>query len=192
LKRSQQIHISDILVSIKRNKIVLRSKKWNREIVPKLTNAHNFKGKPLPIYEFLCDLQNFEQPSFVGFYWNPTFLQLPYLPRVCYKNAILSKARWFITTADFETIVKKDTTLDAIEKWRDDLKLPQWVNFVERDNKLLINFKNQDTIAMLYNSVKKRASFVLEEFLFDHAVAQRGNDFHCNQYVVSFHKSKDA
>ena len=188
LDRSKQILIDDIMISVKYNKLRLRSKKWDKEIVPKLTNAHNFKGNPLPIYEFLCDLQNFEKPSGVGFYWNPTFLRLPYLPRVMYKNLIFSKARWTITVADFEKVVNEDKSLDAIEKWRKELRMPELVDFVERDNLLLINFKNKDSVDMLYNSVKKRSSFVLEEFLFKDAATEQGDDFHCNQYVISFYK----
>jgi hypothetical protein len=190
LDTSQQILIDDVMVSVKQNKVILRSKSLNKEIVPKLTNAHNFKGNPLPIYEFLCDLQNQEKTSGVGFYWNSIFLNHPYLPRVEYKNLILSKARWMITVSDFDVIFKNDDILAEIEKWRLKLKIPELVDFVERDNKLLINLKNKDSILMLYNTIKKRGSFILEEFLFKKDEKNNnGNDFFCNQYVVSFYKN---
>jgi hypothetical protein len=188
LDTSQQILIDDVLVSVKYNKIILRSKKLNKEIIPKLTNAHNFKGNPLPIYEFLCDLQNQEKTGSVGFYWNSIFLNHPYLPRVEYKNLILSKARWLIRVSDFDVIFKNDDILPEIEKWRLKLKMPVLVDFVERDNRLLINLNNKDSILMLYNTIKKRGSFILEEFLFKNDEKNK-KEFFCNQYVVSFYKN---
>lgn len=186
LDTSKQISIDDVMVSVKHNKVVLRSKRLNKEIIPRLTNAHNFKGNPLPAYEFLCDLQAQGKTSGVGFYWNSIFLGHSYLPRVTYKNLILSKARWTVTVSDFEELFKKDDLLSAIDDWRIEQKMPTLVDFVERDNKLLINLKNKDSIVMLYNTIKKRRSFVLEEFLFKNL--DNSNEFFCNQYVVSFHK----
>jgi hypothetical protein len=188
LEQSQQISIDDIMISVQRNKIILRSKKWNREIVPKLTNAHNFSMDPLPIYEFLCHLQNFENPTSIGFYWNSTFLQLPFLPRVVYKNLILSKARWLISVTEFKKVMEVEISIESIEKWRAEHHIPQWANLAEGDNKLLINFKNKDSIDMLYESVKKRTSFMLEEFLFAETSHSEEDDFRCNQYVISFYK----
>lgn len=185
---SQQILIDDVLVSVRQNKVVLRSKRLNKEIVPKLTNSHNFKRNPLPVYEFLCDLQNQEKTGGVGFYWNSIFLNHPYLPRVEYKNLILSKERWLVTVSDFDVIFKNDDILAEIEKWRLELKLPKLVDFVEGDNRLLINLKNKNSILMLYNTVKKRGSFILEEFLFKND-RKNNNEFFCNQYVVSFYKN---
>lgn len=187
LDRSNQILIDDILVSVKYNKIVLRSKRLNKEIIPRLTNAHNFKGNPLPIYEFLCDLQNQETKGGVGFYWNSVFLNLPYLPRVEYKNLILSKARWLITVSDFKKVFEEEDILSSIQKWRLELNIPELVDFVERDNRLLVNFNNKDSVLMLLNTVKKKGSFVLEEFLFKDVA--KDDDFYCNQYVVSFYKN---
>ena len=193
LDSSKQILIDDIMVSVKYNRIQLRSKKFDKEIVPKLTNAHNFRGNPLPIYEFLCDLQNFEQPSSVGFHWNSTFLNLPYLPRVTYKNLILAKARWVVKISDLKKAIEEENTLDAVEKWRTEFNIPELVDLVERDNRLLINFKNKDSVLMFYDAVKKRTTCILEEFLFKDAVKEQDENFRCNQYVISFYKkNQDA
>lgn len=186
LEKDRQILIDDLLVSLKQNRIVLKSKRLNKEIIPKLTNAHNFKGNSLPIYEFLCDVQFQDSPSVFGFYWNRVFLNLPYLPRVVYKNTILSKQAWRVKTADFKNIIEAKALLNSIEDWRNELNLPKWVELVEGDNKLLINLQNKDSVKMLYHEVKKKKSFVLEEFLFDDANQKKEDEFYCNQYVISF------
>ncbi|QTD36728.1 lantibiotic dehydratase family protein [Polaribacter batillariae] len=41
-----QISIEDILVSVKNDTIILRSKKLDKEILPRLGNAHNYSGNP--------------------------------------------------------------------------------------------------------------------------------------------------
>ena len=189
LSKENQILIDDILVSVKYNKLILRSKRLNKEIIPRLTNAHNFKGNPLPIYEFLCDLQSQETSGGVGFYWNSVFLSLPYLPRVEYKNLILSKGRWLITVSDFKKIFETEDLMSSIKTWRQELDIPELADFVEQDNRLLINFNNRDSVLMLLNTVKKKGSFVLEEFLFKDAAKEIGDDFYCNQYVISFYKN---
>src|SRR4029078_12745413 len=54
---AQQIMLADLLVSVRNNSVVLRSKKFNKEIIPRLSTAHNFGSGSLPVYKFLCDLQ---------------------------------------------------------------------------------------------------------------------------------------
>ena len=191
LPKSQQILIDDILVSVKSNKVVLRSKRLGKQILPKLTNAHNYRGNPLPIYAFLCDLQNFERPPTIGFSWNASLLQLSHLPRVAYKNLILAKERWVLSVGGLERLLKNEDVISATRKWRAKHKIPKLVDFVERDNKLLINLENRDSIEMLYNTVRKRKLFAIEEFLFEESASEIGADFRCNQYIISFRKSAD-
>ena len=53
----RQIPITDLLVSVRGNQIVLRSRRLQREIVPRLSSAHNFTNRSLGVYRFLCTLQ---------------------------------------------------------------------------------------------------------------------------------------
>lgn len=189
LTPSHQVPIDDILVSVRHNKVILESRKLKKEIVPKLSNAHNFRGNPLPVYRFLCDLQHQKGRNSVGFSWNPILLKQPYLPRVGYKKLILAKARWLVKVSDFEKLIKSDDMGKAIETWRIGIYMPELIDFVERDHRLLINLKNESSILMLYNAVKKRSVFIVEEFLFENQNKGNGDKgFYCNQYVVSFYK----
>ena len=187
-----QISVEDILVSIKNDTIVLRSKKLNKEILPRLGNAHNYSGNPLPIYQFLCELQNQNKRSSIGFSWNSIFDNHSFLPRVEFENFIFSKARWKILVKDFKEICKKENLLSTIKKWQKENLIPQYVELVEGDNKLLINLNNKTSIKMLLNTIKNRKQFILEEFLFsdDNIVKDNNNNSFCNQFVVSYYNDE--
>lgn len=182
--RQNQIPVSDIMVSIKNNRIVLRSKKLNKEIKPVLSNAHNYSFDSLPIYKFLCDLQSQNKRN-LGFNWNPIFYEQSFLPRVEFDNIIISKARWRILVKDY-----KEHSIKDFKDWKTTLRLPDYVQLVEGDNKLVICLINDYSINMLLQTVKNKEYFILEEFLFSkEEIVKQESESYCNQFVVSFVKS---
>ncbi|GFD75509.1 hypothetical protein KUL113_49290 [Tenacibaculum sp. KUL113] len=189
--KKKQIPLSDILVTVKGDEITLFSKKLNKEVIPRLGNAHNYSNSTLPIYHFLCELQTQNKRASIGFSWNATFLNLPFLPRVVYKDIIFSKARWNLQTDELGEILKSKDFFKQMVNWKKELQLPNYVELVEGDNRLLIYLENKTAVQMLYNVVKRKKNFVLEEFLFtdDELVKREGTSF-CNQFVVSFYNNK--
>ena len=85
-------------LSIKNGKLILRSKKHNKEVIPHLTNAHNYSNNSLPIYHFLCDYSNQNIRTSLFFDWGGLSKIYDFLPRVEYENIILSKAQWKINS----------------------------------------------------------------------------------------------
>lgn len=192
LPQTQQIAMEDLEVTVKYDTIVLYSKKLGKEIRPQLTNAHNYSYNALPAYHFLCDLQHQNRNGF-GFSWNSFFTQYPYLPRVMYKNIILSKARWHLKKTMIADILNamKNQNLDAsiVQEWRKVHHLPHWVQLVDGDNTLTVNLKNLSSVSMLFDTVKNRTQFVLEEFLFagDTLIKNREGNY-ANQALFTFYK----
>lgn len=76
------ISISDLMISLKNDRICLRSKKLDKEIIPRLTCAHNYSMTPIPIYRFLCDIQHQYVQSGFSFGWGNIFSSFDYLPRI--------------------------------------------------------------------------------------------------------------
>lgn len=68
LSDEQLIDINDLLLSVKQGRLVIRSKRLNKEIIPRLTNAHNYRLSAMPVYRFLCDMQTQERGGVV-FNW---------------------------------------------------------------------------------------------------------------------------
>lgn len=187
-----QIPLEDILISVKNDTIKLRSKKLNKYILPKLGNAHNFTQSKLPIYLFLCELQTQNQRPNIGFRWNRVFLQQKFLPRIEYLDIIISKARWNIFSKDFLILTSKKDFLIQITAWKVENKIPNLVELVEGDNRLLIDLTSEISIEILCNSIKNSMLFSIEEFLFtdNEIVINQENKSFCNQFIVSFYNER--
>ena len=192
---SQQISISDLWVSIKNNKIVLKSKKLNKEILPRLTNAHNYELRALPIYHFLCDLQFQNKKKYLGFSWPKLTEKHAYLPRVVYKNTILSKAKWNLKKEVIQIFMvhysDELSILASIQEWRKRFQVPKYVQLVEHDNTLLIDLESFKSLQLLLSTIKNKMQCVLEEFLFtDETIVNKKNERFSNECIMVLHNNE--
>lgn len=190
LPKSQQIPIDDLYLSLKFNRIVLTSKKLNKEIVPKLTNAHYINHKALPIYRFLCDLESQNTRQSLNFFWPKILDEFTFLPRVVYKNIILSKARWKINEDLIKKIAKceNDSALkNSIIQWKNTYNIPQYIQIVERDNTLLIDTTHIESIKLFKGVIKSKKAVIIEEFLaMDTTTIKKKEEYFRNQFILSF------
>ena len=119
-----QIQVADLMVSVKNGKIILRSQKLNKEIIPRLSTAHNYSFNALPVYQFLCDLQtqHFEKSGF-GFNWGSLSTSYKFLPRAEYKNVILARAKWQLLKSDLQVLLddKNPDYLKNIAEYFEDI-----------------------------------------------------------------------
>ncbi|WP_166921620.1 lantibiotic dehydratase [Flavobacterium poyangense] len=182
-----QITIDDLYVSVKGGKIILRSKRLNKEVIPRLSNAHNFASNALPIYHFLCDLQN--QNSFgFGFGWGALQNEFDFLPRVNYKDTVLSRATWNINKAEIESIlaVGESKTIDFIRDFRTKRNIPDLIYISQGDNEVLINFNNDLSCNVFYYMLKGESFIQLKEFLFAEDTITAN---YCNEIIFTAHKN---
>jgi hypothetical protein len=191
---AHQLPLSDLIVTVKNDRVCLHSIKLDKEIIPRLSNAHNYGASSIPMYSFLCDLQTQNTRSWIGFSWNPIFNEQVFMPRVRYKQFIFSKARWRIETVTFKKRITKTATMAVITSWQQELQLPDLVELVQGDNKLLINLKNTTARTLLIDTIKHSTHFILEEFLEPSPTVVRdaAAQPYCNQFVVAFCKTPVA
>ncbi|WP_027380189.1 lantibiotic dehydratase family protein [Chryseobacterium daeguense] len=171
LAEENQIPIDDLYISLKNGSIILRSKKLNKEVRPYLTNAHNYFSNSLPVYHFLADFHSQNRRTGLYFNWGGLEQVYHFLPRVEYRNIILSKAQWKISEMDvsaLELITKdKANFLKEIKNWRNKRKIPAWIQWVKSDNKITINLENYDLVMMFVDVVKNEKSIIIEEYLYN-------------------------
>ncbi|KAA0127867.1 lantibiotic dehydratase [Chryseobacterium sp. SN22] len=188
LSADHQIPVDDLLISVKNNRVVLRSRKLNREIKPYLTNAHNYSANTLPVYHFLADLQFQDIRWGLYFNWGGLDNIYKFLPRVEYKNIILSKAYWNITEKDLaflsEKHVNKNRLISELRAWRLKRKIPVWIQLVKSDNTLPVNLENYDMASLFLQTVKKEKTIIIEEFLYNE------NDAYKREFIFPMYKIK--
>lgn len=196
-----QIRMDDLILKINAGKIILFDKRLQKEIIPRLGNAHNFSFNSLPVYHFLCDLQTqyFTKP-YISFNWGILANQFDFLPRVEFQNTVLSSAKWQVRKQDLEPLQDKKKT--DIEKHtlffelKNKLELPDKFLIADGDNELLIDCNNSIGIDTFIDAVKNRTEITLEEYLFEdeHALIKdsNGNSFtnECIAIILNEHTVK--
>ncbi len=181
------IPANDLLVSVKQNRVVLRSRRFKKEILPRLTTAHNYNGTdPSPVYRFLCDLQHPNGRISLMFYWGG-LSSVSHLPRVMYRNIILSRERWTMKQLPFD---KKTISEENLQRWAQHYQLPQYVSLVAGDNKLLVDTQNILSVEVMMSEIGRGESFVLEEFIPCKGVSPNSQGMDCqNECIVPLIKT---
>ena len=159
-----QIELSDLYIYVEDSKLKLWSKHYNKEVIPRLSSAHNYSARSLGIYKFLCMLQN-QETNLPRFNWPSFFESASYLPRVKLGDMILSKRRWRIERKELEILVKSEMNRERIELLENKTQLPDWVSYSVSDNTLLINLNNPIMLDVLLAETKGKTWVVLEEVL---------------------------
>jgi len=187
LPKENQILVEDLYISIKNNKIVLRSKRLNKEVLPKLGNAHNYSANALPVYHFLCELQNQESLG-LNFSWGELQHQFEFNPRLSYKDIVLSRATWNIKEEKIKQLVKSKNKIDAVREFQKQQKIPNIVSFVQGDNEVVINFENDLSCNVFCMMLKGERLVQLKEFLFKENGATKN---YCNEFAVASYKKAE-
>lgn len=161
------ILLSDLMVSLMDEEVVLRSQKLNKQVIPRLSTAHNYSNNPIPAYHFLCDLQLQGVQESVFWDWG-TLNNANWLPRVCYGKSILTAARWILTPKELGTEKKKDESklIANIQEICEKRSIPRHITISEGDNTLPIDLENPLSRQVLVDIISPQKNLVLTEDLF--------------------------
>jgi lantibiotic biosynthesis protein len=162
------ISLDDLMISLRDGRLVLRSKRLNKEVVPRLTTAHNFASNQIPHYHFLCDVQFQNLKGVLSWEWG-ILNGFSFLPRVRYGKTILSLARWAI---ELEDITKKKNVSDAellalLKGYFEEHKVPLRVTISEGDNQLVMDLRNDLCQKIVLQELKKNKVLLLNELFFN-------------------------
>ncbi len=176
------ISASDLMLRSQRGKLRLFSKDHG-EIIPVLSNAHNYKMGKSDVYQFLCDYQYYTNigPSMPAF--DNLFNMIGYLPRIKYKNIIISKRKWIVTEA-----------ADGCpgEQWRMTNGIPDKVVIKEYDNELFIDFSDKMDRTIFVKMLKRKKKLEIEEILFSESdlIINKGNSKYCGEFIIPLYRTR--
>ncbi len=181
-----QVPLQDILISVRNNRIRLRSLSLNKQIIPRLSNAHNFSFRSLPVYQLLADLQAQGFVNSVSFSWGAMARHFRFLPRVKTGDVILSEATWQLKKEDFSDLIttsNKEAVQSFTKKWR----MPALIVLADGDNELLVDWNSELSVRAFISSIRNREQIVLKEFLLPdvNGVNSADGKPYCNQFVAA-------
>ncbi|WP_309892092.1 lantibiotic dehydratase [Archangium sp.] len=190
---ADRLELTDLWLSVERGRLVLRSRKLGREVIPRLTNAHNYATLGLSLYRFLGQLQR-QGVQTLAFGWGP-LAKAPFLPRVVYGRTVLSLARWNVGPRVLEAWgrAKDAERFQAVQRFRHEARLPRWVCLQEGDNQLPIDLDNALSVDTLVHLVRNRSGGVVLEELYPgpgELCVEGGDGRYVNEVVVPFLRSE--
>ncbi len=154
----KQLDITDLTISIDNGRVVLRSKRLNKEVIPRNTTAHNYGARSLTVYRFLCSLatQHLGQPRWS---WGAVS-DFPFLPRIRRGKVILDRARWLLASTDLAKL-----TPAGLAALRERLELPRWIVIGDGDNELPVDLDNELMVDSAAHLLKGRPNATIYELL---------------------------
>ncbi|MCF0072269.1 lantibiotic dehydratase [Dyadobacter sp. CY261] len=177
---SCQLPIDDLTVSVKGGKqVILRSKKLGKQVIPRLSNAHNYSSE-LPIYRFLCDIQT--DSAEINWHWS-VLEDRPVLPRVQFNSLVLSRKAWNLSA----------TWAEKLDEFVKIYAVPRYVQLVDRDNEMLLDLHLPIAKSILADELKKKGKVELKEFLSTPeqcVVGDHNGNMYANELIIPF-KSVD-
>jgi thiopeptide-type bacteriocin biosynthesis protein len=165
---SQEVNLTDLLVSVKGNNVVLRSAKLGKRIIPRLNIAYNYGMTALPVYQFLADLQCPDSKYQLGFNLDilPK-LGVTKTPRIVYEGVILALKTWYLANADLQQLLK-ELAVNYDEAWAKFIKywdLPGAFVFTDTDSELVVHINSRLEVAAWLSSCKKKNEIILQEYI---------------------------
>jgi len=190
---AERIPASDLILSVRKGRFYLRSKRFDKEVIPRLTCAHNYSLSPIPMYRFLADMQSLQRTQGFGFPVGSLFSTLDYMPRIRYKNIVLSRRRWKLNYDDVKSFsaYRTEEHRKAFAGYVAERRLPRRIVHPMGDNELLLDLHDDRCVRLLFSLLRKYKMVSVEEFLFDteHAVVhdEQANGY-TNEMIVILHK----
>jgi lantibiotic biosynthesis protein len=193
LDDEHQIYLEELMLSVdlQQDRVILRSKRLNKEIIPRLSNAHNYSQNSLPLYNFLCDIQNQNIQQNFNLGWKNIVPNTAFSPRLTYKNVVLELASWTFSKEDFRDTFesKTENLIEVFSHFKSKYNLPKLFVLADFDNELLVNSENILSLKTFIDTIKNRAKIELKEFFFDEKNSQiknSENNGFTNQFIASW------
>lgn len=161
----RQIALDDLFVSVVADRVVLRSRRLGREVIPRITNAHNHQTGALAVYRFLGALQYQGYAANIGWSWG-SLRSAPFLPRVAYGRLVLSRAVWNLSPDDLSDLKgakTDDARADVIGRVRERARLPRRVVISMGDNDLPVDLDTAAGRTLFAHEAKRGGGLKLVE-----------------------------
>jgi thiopeptide-type bacteriocin biosynthesis protein len=164
--RNNQLPVDDLRVSVRSGRVVLRSARLGREVIPCLSSAHDFERDSLSMYSFLCRLGRQGTARRLGWEWG-VLDHAPFLPRVRMGQVALHRARWRLGHAELLALRELDgaACYRAVRALAERRGLPRHFVLADGDQLLWTDLDNPLAVDAFAQLVRQREqAIVFEDF----------------------------
>lgn len=189
LSHEYQIPVSDLHVWIEGRQVKLWSKRLKKQIIPRLSSAHNYSSRSLSVYKFLSMLQR-QSGMAPGFSVPASQAQASFIPRIMLDNLVLSEKTWRVPRKELDEVIK-NSEIDPVKlsELQEKYQLDDMVSFAVSDNVLQLNLRNPQMLEILLAETKGRSQVELKEVLvaqYQTPVKSSNGEWYTNELIVPF------
>lgn len=189
-----QLDFSDILVSIVDQKVVLRSKKYNKRLIPRIPSAYNYSRSDLAAYRFLCDVQNQGIQTNLGLDLSHYFPGLSYYPRISYMNMVISPAMWKMPKKFMQKGIITPNERQELSKWLKEKGIDSHFKVGDTDQTLCFDSKTDVDLEALLMYCKQQSCdqlYLAEALMDDDTVKDENGRAYLAQFIVNYHHGEE-
>ncbi|HEU4404173.1 MAG TPA: lantibiotic dehydratase [Polyangiaceae bacterium] len=160
----RRLELADLRVAVREGRVVLRSKRLGRRVVPRGTHAHHFAGSPVLAYRFLGLLQEQGVAADVAWGWG-ALDAAPFLPRVSVGGVVVSLARWRLSGDERRALATSSgaALVRAASAIRAARGLPRYVALPDGDRVALVDFDSVVSLEAAAPLFARESECVLQE-----------------------------
>jgi lantibiotic biosynthesis protein len=188
-----QIPISDLMIHVENQLIVLSSELSGKQIRPSMTNAYNHQLGNLALYKFLNRVEMQHQGRSFQPDWGDFLRQASFIPGIRFKNLVLSAPVWLIRIGDISKwfhLERNEIDIDEIVAYKNDRQMPDEMTLMASDQELYFNWTNVNLMIALWDSIRKLATIRVRPFYLSFGTPVKSPEgFHANQLIFCFRKS---
>jgi len=188
------ITVDDLVVGANEKHLYLKSRRLNREVIPTATHMLNFNKMP-NVCRFLRELGFARYKQLGPFSWG-ALASASFLPRVRYGRVVLQPAQWRLRTHDawYADSMTEDAFFQAVQAWRDSMKVPQLVFLSHYDHRMLLDLTQRHHVEELRKELKKANHVTLIETgqMEAHSIVSGSDGAYASEFVFSLIKREIA
>ncbi|MEV0257727.1 lantibiotic dehydratase [Streptomyces sp. NPDC050732] len=149
------IPIDDLAVLSTNRRLHLISLSRRRVVEPVVLHPLALEKQAPPLARFIALLGRGFATAWTHFDWGPSAAGLPYLPRVRYRKAILSPARWRLTADDLPRSVFRPAWHEALLAWARTWKCPPPLELRDDDRTLRLELREPLHARILHRHLQR-------------------------------------
>lgn len=187
----KEIKLKNILVGYNNGKFYLRDSKSGKKIKVFMTNMLNTTLLP-NVLRLLVDISYDSNLMMQAPPWERYYDDFTYIPKIKYKNIIVSDEKWKISNYGLNLKDKNDYDefLKSFIELKNKLLIPDRVYYEVADNRLLLNLNEEKYLKLLFYYFKKNPSVELQKVDEGDYVNFNSDGYYNTEIVIPFIRNK--